>query len=81
MFLTVRRRRHGDTVYEYLDVAESHRVQGKVRRTILWTLGRRDRIDPHRIDALIALLRPLASPEGRTRAGTPAGGPAPAPDA
>lgn len=60
----MRRRRHGDKTYEYLDVAESHRVQGKVRRHTLWTLGRRDQIDPHKIDALIALLRQLASPQG-----------------
>jgi hypothetical protein len=64
VFLTVRRRRHGDKVYEYLDVAESHRVQGKVRRRTLWTLGRRDQIDPQKVDALIALLRQLASPQG-----------------
>jgi transposase len=64
VFLTVRRRRHGDKAYEYLDVAESHRVQGKVRRRTLWTLGRRDQIDPHKIDALIDLLRQLASPQG-----------------
>ena len=64
MFLTVRRRRHGDKVYEYLDVAESRRLQGKVRRITLWTLGRRDQIDPHKIDDLIKLLRQLASPEG-----------------
>src|SRR5262249_46075410 len=64
MFLTVRRRRHGDMVYEYLDVAESRRLQGKVRRITLWTLGRRDQIDPHKIDDLIKLLRQLASPEG-----------------
>ncbi len=64
MFLTTRRRRHGDKVYEYLDVAESRRVAGKVRRITLWTLGRRDQLDPQRIDALIHLLRRLASPQG-----------------
>src|SRR5262252_5509079 len=64
MFLTLRRRQHGDKVYEYVDFDESRRLQGKVRRVTLWTLGRRDQIDPHKIDDLIKLLRQLASPEG-----------------
>ncbi len=64
MFLTTRRRRHAGKAYEYLDVAESRRIDGKVRRTILWTLGRRDRLDPDRIKALIGLLQKLVSPEG-----------------
>lgn len=64
MFLTTRRRVHAGKAYEYLDVAESHRVDGKVRRTTLWTLGRRDQIDPEKIKELIGLLQKLVSPEG-----------------
>lgn len=64
MFLTTRRRKHAGKAYEYLDIAESHRVDGKVRRTTLWTLGRRDQIDPDKIKGLIRLLQHLVSPEG-----------------
>lgn len=68
MFITVRRRIHAGKVYEYLDVAESHRVDGKVRRNILWSLGRRDQLDTDKIKSLIALLQRLVSPEGATAA-------------
>src|SRR6266566_1744057 len=64
VFLTTRRRRHAGKAYEYLDIAESHRVDGKVRRTTLWTLGRRDQIDPDKIKGLIRLLQQLVSAEG-----------------
>lgn len=68
MFITVRRRIHAGKAYEYLDVAESHRVNGKVRRTILWSLGRRDQLDPGKIKSLIGLLQRLLSPEGAVAA-------------
>ena len=69
MFLTTRRRIHAGKTYEYLDVAESHRINGKVRRTILWSLGRRDQLDAEKLRKLIILLQRLVSPEGATAAG------------
>jgi transposase len=68
LFLTTRRRVHAGKAYEYLDVAESHRVNGKVRRSILWSLGRRDQLDPEKLRKLISLLQRLVSPEGATSA-------------
>ena len=65
MFIKVRRRKHGDRVYEYLDIVENHKVQGKVVRQVLGSLGRRDLLSPRKVDGLIEHLRQLASPEGR----------------
>lgn len=64
MFVTFRTRRRDDKVYQYVDIVENHRVQGKVRRKTLGTLGRRDQLPPEKIDGLIRHLRKLASPEG-----------------
>ncbi len=61
----MRRVRKSGRAYEYIDIVESFREQGRVRRKILGTLGRRDQLPPHKIDALIEHLRKLASPEGR----------------
>lgn len=65
MFIKVRRRKHGERVYEYLDIVENQKVQGKVVRHVLGTLGRRDQLPPDKIDGLIEHLRQLASPQGR----------------
>ncbi len=65
MHLSVRRVRKSGRAYEYIDIVESFREHGQVRRKILGTLGRRDQLPPHKIDALIEHLRKLASPEGR----------------
>jgi transposase len=65
VFIKVRRRKHGDRVYEYLDIVENHKVEGKVVRHVLGSLGRRDQISAHKIDSLIEHLRQLASPQGR----------------
>ena len=64
MFVKIRRRKRGGHVYEYVDIVENHRVDGRVQRTVLGTLGRRDQLPAHKIDALIGHLRKLASPEG-----------------
>src|SRR5215469_11179044 len=64
MFVRFRRRKHGEQVYEYVDIVENHKVQGKVVRTTLGSLGRRDQLSPQKIDGLIQHLRKLASPEG-----------------
>lgn len=42
MFLRAKRSAHGDREYEYLQIVESYREQGKVRQRVLATLGRRD---------------------------------------
>jgi len=65
MFIRVRRRQHGQRVYDYLDIVENQRIDGKIVRTTLGCLGRRDQLSPHKIDGLIEHLRKLASPEGR----------------
>lgn len=65
MHLSTRRVRKSGRVYEYIDIVEAYRSQGKVRRKILGTLGRSDQLPPHKIDGLIEHLRKLASPQGR----------------
>ena len=65
MYVTFRRTKRGPRVYEYVDIVESYRKQGKVRRKTLGTLGRRDELPAQKIDGLIEHLRKLASPEGR----------------
>lgn len=64
MFVKIRRRKRQGHTYEYVDIVENHRVEGKVERKVLGTLGRRDLLPPHKIDALIGHLRKLASAEG-----------------
>ncbi len=64
MRVKFRRRHHAHGTYEYVDIVESERVDGKVRRRTLGTLGRRDQLPPHKVDALVESLRKLASPEG-----------------
>jgi len=64
VFVSIRRRKHGDRIYEYVDIVENQKVEGKVRHTRLGTLGRRDQLPPQKIDRLIEHLRKLASPEG-----------------
>ena len=66
MYVTFRRTKRDQRVYEYVDIVESYRTQGKVRRKTLGTLGRRDQLRPEKIDGLIEHLRKLASPEGRS---------------
>ncbi len=65
MFVKLRRRKHAHGTYEYVDIVENRRVDGKIQRITLGTLGRRDQLPPHKIDRLIEHLRKLASPEGR----------------
>ncbi len=63
MHLSTRRIRKAGRVYEYVDIVESYRAQGKVGRKILGTLGRRDQLAPEKISGLIDHLRKLASPD------------------
>jgi hypothetical protein len=64
VFIIVRRRRHASQTYEYVDIVESVRVEGKIVQRVLGTLGRRDELPPQKIDRLIEHLRTLATPEG-----------------
>ena len=64
MFVKIRRRHHANHTYEYVDIVESVRIDGKVVRRRLGTLGQRQDLPPHKIDALIEHLRKLASPQG-----------------
>jgi hypothetical protein len=51
-------------VYEYAQICESRRVNGRPVRRVLGSLGRVDRLDRATIDGLIASLRRLGSPAG-----------------
>ena len=64
MYIKIRRRHHANQTYEYVDIVESHKVDGKVVRRVLGTLGRRDELPAHKIDGLMEHLRKLASPGG-----------------
>jgi len=64
MYVKIRRRHHANQTYEYVDIVESHKIDGKVVRRVLGTLGRRDELPAHKIDGLIEHLRKLASPGG-----------------
>jgi transposase len=64
VFVKIRRRHHASQTYEYVDIVESHKVNGKAVQRVLGTLGRRQDLPPQKIDGLIEHLRKLASPEG-----------------
>ena len=64
MYVRTRRVRRGDRTYEYIDIVQSQRQQGKIVQRRLGTLGRRDQLPPQSIDGLIEHLRKLASPQG-----------------
>jgi transposase len=64
MYVRTRRVRRGDRSYEYVDIVQSQRLQGRIVQHRLGTLGRRDQLSPQTIDGLIQHLRKLASPQG-----------------
>jgi transposase len=64
MFLYISKRRYQDRVYEYAQICESGRVNGRPVRRVLGNLGRVDQLDRAAIDGLIASLRRLGSPAG-----------------
>ncbi len=65
LYLRTRRVRHQDRVYEYVEIVESQRRQGRILRRSLGTLGRKDLLQPETIDGLIGHLQKLASPAAR----------------
>lgn len=69
MYVRTRRVKHGDSVYEYLDIVESTRIDGKVHQRTLGRLGRTQDLTPEKIDALITHLRRFASPQAAAQIG------------
>jgi hypothetical protein len=63
MYVYFSKKRYKDRVYEYVQVCQTVRRQGTPTRRVLGTLGRRDRLDPHKVDGLIRGLRQLAAAE------------------
>jgi hypothetical protein len=54
MFFRYKRSLQNGVLYEYLQIAESYRQNGKPRQRVLATLGRRDRLEAEgRIDSLV----------------------------
>ncbi len=64
MYVRTRRVRRGDRTYEYVDIVESQRRQGRVVQRSLGTLGRKDLLKPETIQSLIGHLHKLTSPGG-----------------
>jgi len=57
MFFRFKRSLQNGVTYEYLQIAESYRSEGKPRQRVLATLGRRDRLEAEgKIDALVESL-------------------------
>ncbi len=63
MYAYIARVRGKGKVYEYLQVCETVRRHGKPTRRTLGSLGRLDRLDPHKVDGLIRGLRRFAERE------------------
>jgi DNA-binding MarR family transcriptional regulator len=61
MFVKIRRRTHASQTYEYVDIVESRRLDGRVVQKRLGSLGRRDQLTASKVDALIEHLRDLAA--------------------
>jgi hypothetical protein len=57
MFFRFKRSLQNGVTYEYLQIAESYRIEGKPRQRVLATLGRRDRLEAEgKIDSLVESL-------------------------
>jgi len=63
MYAYIARVRAKGKLYEYLQVCETVRRDGKPTRRTLGSLGRLDRLDPHKVDGLIRGLRRFADRE------------------
>jgi hypothetical protein len=63
MYAYIARVRAKGRLYEYLQVCETVRRDGKPTRRTLGSLGRLDRLDPHKVDGLIRGLRRFAERE------------------
>ncbi|MHC4392624.1 MAG: hypothetical protein ACYS22_15100 [Planctomycetota bacterium] len=54
MFVRIKRSGRGEKVYEYLQIVESYRKDGKVRQRVIGTLGRLDALkSSKKLDGLI----------------------------
>jgi transposase len=65
VYVRTRRVKRGQRTYEYVDIVESQRRQGRVVQRTLGSLGRKDLLQPETVDGLIGHLQKLASPAGR----------------
>ena len=63
MYVYFSKKRYKDRLYEYVQVCQTVRRDGKPTRRVLGSLGRRDRLDPRKVDGLIRGLRQLAAAE------------------
>lgn len=66
MYPKVKRVRRGERTYEYLELVEGHRVDGKVRQRVVANLDRLDELKASgRLEALVAGLARLDAAVGR----------------
>ena len=61
MYLRTKTVKSGDKVYEYLALCESVREGKRVRQIVVANLGRKDLLDPARIDSMVRALDPLTA--------------------
>ena len=54
MFVRTKVIRRGNKEYQYLQLVQNQRVQGRVQQKVLFTLGRVESIDPNQVDRIVA---------------------------
>lgn len=65
MYPYINRSRYQDTVYQYLQICQTVRRNGRPTRQVLGTLGRLDQLDPKRVDNLIRGLKRFGTASSR----------------
>ena len=60
MFLRTKRVVRGSKTYEYVTLCENFREAGHVRQRVILNLGRKDLLDPARVDSMVRALDPIA---------------------
>ena len=65
MYVYVSKKRYKDRVYEYVQICKTVRKRGRPTRVTLGTLGRRQDIDPEKVDGLIRGLKQLGTQKSR----------------
>ena len=53
MFITTKKKTVKGKIYEYVQVIENYRVGKKIRQRVIHNLGRKDKLEPEKIDQLI----------------------------
>src|SRR5579875_1891676 len=61
MYLRTKRVKSAGRIYEYLALCESVREGSRVRQVVVANLGRKDLLDPARIDSMVRALDPLTA--------------------